>query len=89
MVVTKHHDQNKLGRKEFLWFILPHCCSSFKEVMAGTQTGQELMQRPWQGAAYGLAPCGLLILFLYRTQDHKARDGTVYSELGPLPLISN
>jgi len=36
---------------------------------AGTWT-QELMQRPWRGAAYWLAHCGFLSLLSYRTQDH-------------------
>ena len=44
---------------------------------AGTSR-QELMQRPWNGAGFlfvclfvfWLAPCGLLSLLSYRTQDH-------------------
>ena len=31
---------------------------------------QELMQRPWRGAAYWFASPGLLSLISYRTQDH-------------------
>jgi len=30
-----------LGRKGFIQLTLPHCCSSPKEVRAGTQAGQE------------------------------------------------
>jgi hypothetical protein len=30
-----------LGRKEFIQFTLPCCCSSPKEVRTGTQAGQE------------------------------------------------
>ena len=40
---------------------------------------QELMQRPWRGAAYWLASPGLLNLLSYRTQDHQPRDGTTHS----------
>jgi hypothetical protein len=37
---------------------------------------QELMQRPWRGAAYWIASPGLLSLFSYRTQNSQSRDGT-------------
>ena len=40
---------------------------------------QGLMQRPWKGAAYWLAPHGLLSLLSYRTQDHQPRDGTTHN----------
>ena len=46
---------------------------------------QELMQRPWRGAAYWLASPGLLSLLSYRTQDYQRRDGT----MDPPPLITN
>jgi hypothetical protein len=32
--------RSKLGRKGFIQLILPHCCSSPKEVRTGTQAGQ-------------------------------------------------
>jgi hypothetical protein len=32
--------KNNLGRKTFIWFILPHHCSS-KEVRIGTKAGLE------------------------------------------------
>jgi len=51
--------------------MLPHHCSSLKSGQesgrAGTW-GQELMQWLWRGAAYWLAPHGLLSLFSYRTR---------------------
>jgi hypothetical protein len=50
---------------------------------------QEMMQRPWKGAAYWLAPHGLLGLLSYRTQDHQPRDGTTHNGLGPPPSITN
>ena len=34
---------------------------------------QELMQRPWRGAAYWLASHGLLSMLSYKTQDHQPR----------------
>jgi hypothetical protein len=37
----KHHDQNNLERKGFIWFTLPQHYSSWEEVSIGTQTGQE------------------------------------------------
>ena len=43
----------------------------------------------WQSAACCLVPHGLLILFLYSTQDYKPRDGAAHSELGlPTSLIN-
>jgi hypothetical protein len=35
---------------------------------------QELMQRPWKGAAYWLASPGFLSLLSYRTQDYQQRN---------------
>jgi hypothetical protein len=40
---------------------------------------QELMQRPWRGAAYWLASPGLLSLLSYRTLDHQPRDGPTHN----------
>ena len=45
---------------------------------------QELMQRPWRGAAYWLTSSGLFSLLSYRTQDHQPRDGPTHK--GPFPL---
>jgi hypothetical protein len=42
---------------------------------------QEVLQRPWRGAAYWLAPPGLLSLVSYRTQDLHGLD--------PLPSVTN
>jgi hypothetical protein len=39
-VVLKHHHQSNFGREGFIWLMLPHHCSSLKEVRTGTQTGQ-------------------------------------------------
>ena len=44
---------------------------------------QELIQRPWRGAAYWLDPHDLLSLLSYRSQDHQLRDGTTFNRLGP------
>jgi hypothetical protein len=46
---------------------------------------QELMQRPWQGAAYWLASPGLLSLLFYRTQDYQPRYGTIHKGISPTP----
>ena len=62
--MIKHHDQNELGTKEFIWLICPHHSSSLKGVRAGTQTGKEAggrsLQRPWKGAAYWIAHSAFL-----------------------------
>jgi hypothetical protein len=48
----------------------------------------ELMQKPWRGAAYWLAPHDLLSLLSYRTQDHQPGDCPTYSG-APSPSITN
>jgi len=55
--------KSKLGKKGFIWFTLPCCSPPLKEVRDGTWR-QEPMPRPWRGAAYWLAPHGLLSCFL-------------------------
>jgi hypothetical protein len=50
---------------------------------------QELMQRPWMGADFWLAPCGLLNLLSYKTEDHHPRDGTTHKGLIPSSSITN
>jgi hypothetical protein len=45
------------------------------------------MQRPWRGAAYWLAPHGLLsLLSNRRSQDHQCWSGSIHSEPGPAIL---
>ena len=39
----------------------------------------ELMQSPWRGAAYWLAPHGLLSLLSYRTQDYQPSNGATHN----------
>ena len=50
---------------------------------------QELMQRPWRGAAYWLAPHGLVSLISYKIQDHQPRDGTTHNGLSSTTSITN
>jgi len=50
---------------------------------------QELMQRPWWGAAYWIASPDLLNLLSYRTQNYQPRDGTTHNAPPPEPLITN
>jgi hypothetical protein len=40
-IPAQHHDQEASGRKGFIQLILPHCCSSPKEVRTGIQAGKE------------------------------------------------
>lgn len=47
---------------------------------------QELMERPWSGAAYLLTAHGLLS---YSVQDHQPKGGTTYNSLGSPPSIIN
>lgn len=57
------------GRKGFHFH-----CSSWKEGRQDRKNSkQELIQRPWSGAAYWLPPHGLLSPFSYWTQDHQPK----------------
>lgn len=40
IAVMKHHNQNNLGRRGFIWLTHPHHSSSSEEVRAGTQAEQ-------------------------------------------------
>jgi hypothetical protein len=40
VAVIKHHDQNNLGRKQFIWLMLLHTYSLLKEVRTRTHAGQ-------------------------------------------------
>jgi len=71
-----------LRREGFICLTLPHHCLSLKEVRTGTEAGQEPVTEAIEGAAYCLAPHGLLILLSYRTQDHQPRGDTTYNGLG-------
>lgn len=70
--MTKHHCQNKLGRKGFLCLTLPHHNSASKDVRNGTQAGQKPGDRRWHRGhgrvACWLAPHSLLSLLSYRTR---------------------
>jgi hypothetical protein len=41
--VMKHHDQNNLGRKVFIWLTFPNHWLSLKEVRIYTQQGRNLV----------------------------------------------
>jgi hypothetical protein len=75
-----------LGRKGFIHFTLPYCCSSPKEVRTGTQAGQEAGAdaEAMEGYSYWLASPGFLSLVSYRTQDYQPRDGPTHK--GPFPF---
>jgi hypothetical protein len=42
ITMMKHLTKSKLGRRGFIWFIVPHCSQSLKEARAGTQKGRDL-----------------------------------------------
>jgi hypothetical protein len=78
--------RSKLGRKGFIQFTLPHCCSSpRKSVLELKQVRkQELIQKPRRDVLYWLASPGLLSLLSYRTQDYQPKDGPTHK--GPFPF---
>jgi hypothetical protein len=85
--------KSKLGRKGFILLTVPHHSLSSKEVRAGTQAGEEpgggADAEVMEGAAYWLAPPGLLSLLFYRTQDHQLRSGTIHNGLSPPTSITS
>jgi hypothetical protein len=76
----------ELGRKGFIWLMLPNPWSLIGGGQDRNSWRQELMQRPWRDAAYWLAPRGLSSLLSYRAQDHQPGDGTTHNVLGPLHI---
>ena len=61
--IISHYMGTKLGRKGFIQLMLPHCCSSPKEVRIGTQVGQEA------GAdAEAMEGCSLLACLIWLAQ---------------------
>jgi hypothetical protein len=61
-------------------FDLEGYSQSLREFRTGSQSRNlrpEQKQRLWRGAAYWLAPYGLLILLSYITQDQLPRDGMI------------
>ena len=75
ITAMKHHDQITLGRKGFIWRILPHHCASSKksvrEVKQVRIPRQELLPRLQRGAACWLPHYCLHSLLSSRTQDHQ------------------
>lgn len=47
---------------------------------------QELVERPWRGAEYLLAPHAFLSLLADKTQDHQPSNSTIHSGLPTPPL---
>ncbi|MGE9804964.1 hypothetical protein ACQP3L_30725, partial [Escherichia coli] len=71
--------KSKLEREGFLSaHSFYHAGTAGQELKVGTWR-QELVQRPWRGAAYGLVPHGLLSLLSYRN----------HNGMGPPPSIVN
>ena len=77
--------KSKLGRKEFIWFTLPQCCSLLKQ--GGQKAGADAVVM--EGSSLLAASPGLLGLLSYRAQDYQPRDGTTHNGLGPPHLITN
>jgi len=81
IAATKHHDQRTSWEERVcsahtstLLFITKGS-QSRNSNRAGTWK-QELMPRPWRGAAYWVASYGSLSLLSYRSQDYQPRDSS-------------
>jgi hypothetical protein len=81
--------KKQLGRKGFIQFTHPYCCSSPRK--SGLELKQVrkkgLMQKPWRYVLYWLASRGLLSLFSYRTKITSPEMAPPTRGLSP--LISN
>ena len=90
----KHHDQKQV-QDERVYLPYVSILLFISEGAWGRNSSrartwrQELMRRPWTGAAYWLTPHGLLSLLSYRPQDHQPRDGTTHNGLGSLQSTIN
>jgi hypothetical protein len=89
----KLHGKSNLGRKGLIQFMPSHYSSLSKkghEQKQGRNLEAGADAEPWRGAAYWLAPHGLLRLLSYRTQNHHhPRDGSIHKGLDPPPSITN
>jgi hypothetical protein len=56
---------------------------SEQELKQGRNLKAGLMQRPWRGSAYRLAPYSLFSLLACKTQDHQSRDGSPTMDWAP------
>lgn len=74
VTIVKHRDQNNLGRKGFVYLMVPHH-SLPKEVRTGAGC------RSWWKVAVNGLLSSLLSLLSCRTQDHEPMDGTVHNGL--------
>lgn len=92
--VINDEDQKQLGKEKvfltytFMWLFI---IIESQERNSNTVRNQrpKLMQRQWRDGANQLAHHGLFILFSYRFQSHKPRNGTIYNGLCPSPSINN
>ena len=89
--MIKHHDQTQVGEERV--YLAYTSTSMF--IIKGSQdrnskrTGtcrQELMQKPWRGAAYWLAPKGLFCLFSCRTRVQQPMEWYHSQWAGPSPI---
>lgn len=80
IAVIKTRTKSNLGMKGLFHLTILYYSPSLREVWSGASRAGtvrwELVQRLWQSAAYWFAPCGLLCLLSYVTQDHPPRGGT-------------
>ena len=77
IAVVKHHDRKQCGEGR-VYLAFSSIIKSI-EVRNSSRAGtwrQQLMQKPWRGAAYWCAQRSLLSLLSYRTQEDQSRDGT-------------
>jgi hypothetical protein len=81
-----HITKSKLRREGSIWLMISviEGSQNRNSDRAGTWR-QELMQRPWRGSPYWLAPHGFRSLLSYRTQDHQPRDGITHGGLSSPP----
>jgi hypothetical protein len=83
VAVTNTMSKSNLGRRGFIWIILPGFNSSLRDKKAGTQAGAEegIMKKCC------LLACSLWIIqsqLSYTTPDLLSRNHTIYSGLDPL-----
>ena len=85
--------KNNLGKGGGVYYVLQltvhHQRKPGQELKQGNNLEGGADAEAMEGAAYWLAPPGLLSLLFYRTQDHQLRSGTMHNGLGPPTSITS
>lgn len=90
--MMKHQEQLGEERKLFVLYFhinFHHQRKSIEELKQGRNLEARTDAEAMKGSVYWIAPCGLLNLLYYKTQDQHPRDGTTHNGLNSFQPITN